>query len=62
MCVDTMGMSVDLTLTVAPQTGPGQLSPNDAATYAEWFACLADPTRVRLLHAKDITPHGRERV
>ncbi|MFI0469220.1 helix-turn-helix domain-containing GNAT family N-acetyltransferase [Saccharopolyspora sp. 5N102] len=23
----------------------------DAATYAEWFACLAEPTRVRLLHA-----------
>jgi L-amino acid N-acyltransferase YncA/DNA-binding transcriptional ArsR family regulator len=27
------------------------LAPQDAATYAEWFACLADPTRVRLLHA-----------
>jgi L-amino acid N-acyltransferase YncA/DNA-binding transcriptional ArsR family regulator len=50
MCVDTVRMSVDLTLAVAPQTAPGQLSPNDAATYAEWFACLADPTRVRLLH------------
>jgi L-amino acid N-acyltransferase YncA/DNA-binding transcriptional ArsR family regulator len=24
---------------------------DDAATYAEWFACLADPTRVRTLHA-----------
>lgn len=23
----------------------------DATTYAEWFACLAEPTRVRLLHA-----------
>ncbi|VVJ18498.1 Possible phosphinothricin N-acetyltransferase [Amycolatopsis camponoti] len=23
----------------------------DAATYAEWFACLADTTRVRILHA-----------
>ena len=22
-----------------------------AATYASWFACLADPTRVRVLHA-----------
>ena len=22
----------------------------DATTYAEWFACLADPTRVRVLH------------
>ena len=29
----------------------GQLSALDAATYAEWFACLAEPTRVRLLHA-----------
>lgn len=27
------------------------LATDDAATYAEWFACLADPTRVRLLHA-----------
>ena len=32
------------------QWSPG-LSPQDAATFAEWFACLADPTRVRLLHA-----------
>src|SRR5262245_10266848 len=24
---------------------------DDAATYAEWFACLADPTRLRTLHA-----------
>ncbi|MEN3298896.1 metalloregulator ArsR/SmtB family transcription factor [Pseudonocardia sp.] len=30
---------------------PAQLGPGDAATYAEWFACLAEPTRVRLLHA-----------
>jgi L-amino acid N-acyltransferase YncA/DNA-binding transcriptional ArsR family regulator len=27
------------------------LAPADAATYAQWFACLAEPTRVRLLHA-----------
>lgn len=27
------------------------LPAQDAATYAEWFACLAEPTRVRLLHA-----------
>ena len=44
-------MSVDLPLTVLPATAPAQPSPVDAATYAEWFACLADPTRVRLLHA-----------
>jgi L-amino acid N-acyltransferase YncA/DNA-binding transcriptional ArsR family regulator len=29
----------------------GSLTAADAATYAAWFACLADPTRVRLLHA-----------
>ncbi|HSK59014.1 MAG TPA: metalloregulator ArsR/SmtB family transcription factor [Actinomycetospora sp.] len=28
-----------------------QLSGDDAATYAQWFACLAEPVRVRLLHA-----------
>ena len=27
------------------------LPADDAATYADWFACLAEPTRVRLLHA-----------
>jgi len=32
-------------------TSDGVLQPGDAATYAEWFACLAEPTRVRLLHA-----------
>lgn len=32
------------------------LSPTDAATYASWFACLGDPTRVRLLHAVATSP------
>ena len=50
MQVNTGCVSVDLPLTVLPTTAPAQLSPGDAATYAEWFACLADPTRVRLLH------------
>jgi L-amino acid N-acyltransferase YncA/DNA-binding transcriptional ArsR family regulator len=27
------------------------LPADEAATYAEWFACLAEPVRVRLLHA-----------
>ncbi|MEQ4206815.1 GNAT family N-acetyltransferase [Actinopolymorpha sp. B17G11] len=27
------------------------LSAQEAATYADWFACLAEPMRVRLLHA-----------
>jgi L-amino acid N-acyltransferase YncA/DNA-binding transcriptional ArsR family regulator len=51
MLVDTDGMRVDLPLAPAPREASVQLSPQDAATYAEWFASLADPTRVRLLHA-----------
>ncbi|AII11261.1 helix-turn-helix domain-containing GNAT family N-acetyltransferase [Rhodococcus opacus] len=34
------------------------LAPDDAATYAGWFACLADPTRVRLLHQVASHPAG----
>ncbi|MFB9928257.1 helix-turn-helix domain-containing GNAT family N-acetyltransferase [Amycolatopsis halotolerans] len=30
----------------------------DAATYADWFACLAEPVRVRLLHAVSTSPRG----
>ncbi|MFX0574518.1 helix-turn-helix domain-containing GNAT family N-acetyltransferase [Nocardia nepalensis] len=30
----------------------------DATTYAGWFACLADPTRVRLLHHVATRPAG----
>lgn len=30
----------------------------DATTYAGWFACLADPTRVRLLHHVASRPTG----
>lgn len=30
----------------------------DATTYAAWFACLADPTRVRLLHHVATRPAG----
>ncbi|ASU84312.1 GNAT family N-acetyltransferase [Nocardiopsis gilva YIM 90087] len=34
-----------------PRDDAPTLDPADAATYASWFACLAEPTRVRLLHA-----------
>lgn len=34
------------------------LPTSEAATYAEWFACLAEPVRVRLLHAVATSPHG----
>lgn len=33
-----------------------------AQTYAEWFATLSDPTRVRLLHAVATAPTGSIRV
>lgn len=34
------------------------LPASEAATYAEWFACLAEPVRVRLLHAVATSPQG----
>ncbi|WP_433526776.1 metalloregulator ArsR/SmtB family transcription factor [Nocardia pseudovaccinii] len=34
------------------------LTVDDATTYAQWFACLADPTRVRLLHQVAARPAG----
>ncbi|GAA5128683.1 metalloregulator ArsR/SmtB family transcription factor [Haloechinothrix salitolerans] len=34
------------------------LPKTDADTYAEWFACLAEPVRVRLLHAVATSPKG----
>ena len=48
-------MSASLSGSVLPMSdvsdAPVQLGSAEAATYAEWFACLAEPTRVRLLHA-----------
>ena len=34
------------------------LDPREAETYAHWFGCLAEPTRVRLLHAVATSPDG----
>jgi L-amino acid N-acyltransferase YncA/DNA-binding transcriptional ArsR family regulator len=34
------------------------LPPTEAETYAEWFACLAEPVRVRLLHAVATSEKG----
>jgi L-amino acid N-acyltransferase YncA/DNA-binding transcriptional ArsR family regulator len=50
--IDEGSIAVDnggMTTTVLPRAG--LLTAEEAATYAGWFACLADPTRVRLLHA-----------
>lgn len=38
------------------------LAPADAEAYAEWFAVLADPTRVRLLHTLSTSASGAMRV
>ncbi len=38
------------------------LNQSDAENYAEWFAVLADPTRVRLLHAVSTAPAGSVKV
>jgi L-amino acid N-acyltransferase YncA/DNA-binding transcriptional ArsR family regulator len=46
----------------APATVAPVLGAQDAATYAAWFATLADPTRVRLLHAVATAPTGTVRV
>lgn len=38
------------------------LGKTEAENYAEWFAVLADPTRVRLLHTVSTSPHGAVRI
>lgn len=43
-------------------SGAASLGEDAAATYAEWFATLSDPTRVRLLHAVSTAPSGASRV
>jgi L-amino acid N-acyltransferase YncA/DNA-binding transcriptional ArsR family regulator len=45
-----------------PPAGPAALAEELASTYAEWFATLSDPTRVRLLHAVSTAPAGHLRV
>ena len=44
-------------MTVSPT-----LDERSAATYSEWFAVLADPTRVRLLHTVSTSSTGAMRV
>ena len=50
-----------MTVVEIPARASG-LAPDQAATYAEWFACLADPTRVRALYAVATAPSGYVRV
>jgi L-amino acid N-acyltransferase YncA/DNA-binding transcriptional ArsR family regulator len=53
-------MTVSLSRT-EPRPVPA-LGTSQAEEYAEWFALLADPTRVRLLHAVSTSPTGAMRV
>ncbi|WP_345526141.1 metalloregulator ArsR/SmtB family transcription factor [Nocardioides endophyticus] len=48
--------------TALPTGQPAALADDLASTYAEWFATLSDPTRVRLLHAVSTAPTGHLRV
>ncbi len=50
-------MTGTLPLTVLPSLGE-----EEAATYASWFACLAEPMRVRMLHAVASAPTGSATV
>jgi L-amino acid N-acyltransferase YncA/DNA-binding transcriptional ArsR family regulator len=45
-----------------PQGSSTGLSKADAENYAQWFAVLADPTRVRLLHTLSTSPAGAMRI
>jgi L-amino acid N-acyltransferase YncA/DNA-binding transcriptional ArsR family regulator len=49
-------------LAADPRRSAPSLSKGDAENYAEWFALLADPTRVRLLHAISTSPAGAMRI
>ncbi|TDD64888.1 metalloregulator ArsR/SmtB family transcription factor [Jiangella aurantiaca] len=46
-------------MTAGTLAHPDLLPTDDVARFAESFACLADPTRVRLLHAVATAPAGR---
>lgn len=47
---------------LSPEHAPAALGKTEAENYAEWFAVLADPTRVRLLHTLSTSPSGAMRV
>lgn len=58
MPIDNKGVSGTLP---SPDLDHGrslQLAASDASTYAEQFACLAEPTRVRLLHCVAVAGRG----
>ena len=65
MSIDTIGAMTRPTTALEPHRLRAEhrcLDGDVAATYAEWFATLSDPTRVRLLHAVSTSPSGSLRV
>jgi L-amino acid N-acyltransferase YncA/DNA-binding transcriptional ArsR family regulator len=61
--IATPALTRSATSTPATPPLPGDaLAPDDAATYAEWFACLAEPMRVRMLYAVASAPSGSTTV
>ena len=51
-----------MSVAVPPLTVLPSLSEAEATTYAGWFACLAEPMRVRMLHAVASAPAGSATV
>jgi L-amino acid N-acyltransferase YncA len=49
--MSTTVTSGPIPLTVLPTSSSPTMGEADATTYASWFACLAEPMRVRMLHA-----------
>ena len=60
--IDLDRYTLTMATTLADLRTPSSMSPDDAATYAAWFACLADPTRVRALYAVATAPQGFVRI
>lgn len=59
MCIDIVGAMTSLDMPVVRTDHRVDTLPiAEATTYAAWFACLADPTRVRLLHHVATRPAG----
>ncbi len=61
MFVDIVVVMTSLDMPVVRAAGADRvdaLTVGDATTYAQWFASLADPTRVRLLHQVATRPAG----
>lgn len=55
--MSTTAPPIPLTV-LPPSPALPALGEADAATYASWFACLAEPMRVRMLHAVATAPAG----